>query len=285
VPLIRTVTIAGVGLMGGSFALAIRQAGFKGEILGVSSPRSIEQALALGVIDRSASLEEAAAQSDLVYLAQPISRIIEQIPVVARSISAHTLVTDVGSTKAQIVACAGRHMTTGIFLGGHPMAGKESRGVESACADLFDGRTYILTPSEDHQMEQPVIMEFLRLIKSVRSRTVLMTPGIHDNVLSFTSHLAQMASTALSATVLSAISDPAHLTTAGPGLHDMSRLAMSSFDVWKDILATNSEAIDEALSKYIDTLQSLRLVLRDSGAEQFFEKGSFLARFIRGRAL
>jgi prephenate dehydrogenase len=283
VALIRTVAIAGVGLMGGSFALAIRKAGFNGEILGVSSPRSIEQGLALGAIDRGATLEDAAAQADLVYLAQPISRILEQIPVVARCISPHTLVTDVGSTKAKIVACANEHMSTGIFLGGHPMAGKESRGVEAACADLFNSRTYILTPSNDQEIEHPVIAEFLELIKSVRSNTLFMKPEMHDNILAFTSHLAQMASTALSATVLDSVSNPAHLKTAGPGLHDMSRLAMSSFDVWKDILATNHEAIDRALAIYIDSLQSIRSGLREPAAERLFEKGAILARSIRTR--
>lgn len=280
--IIRTVTIAGVGLIGGSFAMAIRKAGFDGEILGVSSPRSIDQALALGVIDRGVTLEEGAALADLIYLAQPISRIIEHIPLIAQFRTPRSLVTDAGSTKTRIMSVAKDHLPPGSFIGGHPMAGKESRGVEAAEAGLFQGRTYIVTPSEDADLEIPIVREFLSLVEgNLGSRPMIMTPQVHDQVLAFTSHLAQMASTALSCTVLSSIENATHLRTAGPGLHDMSRLSLSSYDVWQDIIATNSQAIEKALDLYIDTLQQFRSIIREPHASGFFERGSILARSIR----
>jgi len=282
VAIIRTVTIAGVGLIGGSFAMAIRRAGFDGTILGVSSPRSIEQALALNVIDEGVTLEEGAARADLIYLAQPISRILEQIPLISRFRTRDSLVTDAGSTKGRIVAAAREHLPAGAFLGGHPMAGKESRGVETAEAGLFQGRTYILTPEDDRTMDQSVVREFAALIRDgLGSRIMVMTPEAHDRVLAFTSHLAQMASTALSCTVLRGISDGQDLETSGPGLHDMSRLSLSSYDVWKDIIATNSDAIEKAVDLYIDTLVKFKSIISTPEAREFFEQGSNLARSVR----
>ncbi|HSV13378.1 MAG TPA: prephenate dehydrogenase/arogenate dehydrogenase family protein, partial [Tepidisphaeraceae bacterium] len=137
----NTVAIAGVGLIGGSFALALRKAGFQGTIIGVSSPATVQKALSLGVIDEAMPLAEAVSAADLVYLAQPISQILETLDV----LDTDALVTDAGSTKAVICDRARRLKR---FVGGHPMAGKESRGVEHADADLFRGRPYVLTMHE-----------------------------------------------------------------------------------------------------------------------------------------
>ena len=144
----KTVVIAGVGLIGGSFALALRKAGFTGRILGVSSPETIRKAVALGAIDRGAGLEEAVDSADLIYLAQPISRILEMLPRIGEFARPSALITDAGSTKSQIVDAAAHSIRGRQFLGGHPMAGKEARGVEAAEAGLFEGRTYILTPRD-----------------------------------------------------------------------------------------------------------------------------------------
>jgi Prephenate dehydrogenase len=125
----QTVAIAGVGLIGGSFALALKQAGFHGRILGVSSPRTLDEAMRLGVIDEPATLEEAAARADLIYLAQPIRGILGTLTELGGRIRPGCLVTDAGSTKLQIVKHAVAHLPVSQFVGGHPMAGKESRGL------------------------------------------------------------------------------------------------------------------------------------------------------------
>ena len=135
---IETVTIVGVGLIGGSFALALRKVGFLGRILGVSSPATLSRALELGVVDEARSLEEALPRSDLVYMAQPVLRILAQLERVRALVPDHALVTDAGSTKQAIVDRArGLFQCGADFLGGHPMAGKEGRGVEIADANLF----------------------------------------------------------------------------------------------------------------------------------------------------
>ncbi len=136
----RIVGIVGVGLIGGSFGLALRAAGFGGEILGVSSASSIEEGVARGAIDRGATLEEAASTCDLLLLSLPISGILETLRQLDPLVRPEALVTDVGSTKQAIAEEAQRSLRRCAFLGGHPMAGKELRGVAAADADLFRGR-------------------------------------------------------------------------------------------------------------------------------------------------
>ena len=193
----QTVAIAGVGLIGGSFALALRRAGFSGRILGISSPATIERALELGVIDEGLPMAEAVGRADLVYLAQPIQRIIECLPEVEQAARPGTLVTDAGSTKRSIVDAARRTLRKAQFLGGHPMAGKESRGVESADAALFDGRPYVLTPESAAELETPAAQNFREMVQQIGARPVVVSADEHDRLVAFTSHLPQMASTAL----------------------------------------------------------------------------------------
>ena len=149
----RTIAIFGVGLIGGSFALALRKAGFTGRILGVSSPDTIRRALELNVIDAGVPAEEGARAADLIYLSQPILRIIESLPELSQWVQPGSLVTDAGSTKSMIVEQAAALFAPGQFLGGHPMAGRERRGVDAAEADLFRGRPYVLTPVLKHNLK------------------------------------------------------------------------------------------------------------------------------------
>ncbi len=167
VPVIRTVAIAGVGLIGGSFGLALREAGFEGELLGVSSPPAIEAGLRSGAIERAATLEEAAATADVIYLAQPVDRILktlEQLGPIARQ---NCLITDAGSTKTAIVQRASDCIRLTTFLGGHPMAGKEQRGSQAAEAALFRGRPYVLTPDRS---ETPLSIAIPCLASSYRRK-------------------------------------------------------------------------------------------------------------------
>src|SRR5580700_10274990 len=150
----KSAAIIGVGLIGGSFGLALRKAGFKGAILGVSSARSIEEAVEREAIDRGASLEEAAGVCDLLFLSQPISGILETLRKLDPLVRPETLVTDAGSTKQAIVDEAKRSLHRCTFLGGHPMAGKEQRGAGAADADLFRGRPWVFTSDLDHPIRK-----------------------------------------------------------------------------------------------------------------------------------
>jgi prephenate dehydrogenase len=276
----QTVAIAGVGLIGGSFGLALKKAGFAGTILGVSSPATLRVALDRGAItDEAVSLAEAAGRADVIYLAQPIGRILDTLRHIDALVRPGTLITDAGSTKSAIVSAARQHIRRGVFLGGHPMAGKEKRGVGEADADLFRGRTYVLTPDDSRALEAPAALEFVEWIRSIGALPVTMNAAEHDRVVSFTSHLPQLAATALAATVAEQAGD--RLTVAGPGLTDTTRLALSSFDLWRDILATNSGPIEQALTAYIGKLEHLRDNLRTREIEGEFEIAAALAATLR----
>ncbi len=268
----RSVGIVGVGLIGGSFGLALRKAGFQGTILGVSSRRSLDQALERGAIDRGATLEEAAAASDLLFLSQPISGILETLRLLDTLVRPEALVTDAGSTKQAIVEEAKRSLSRCVFLGGHPMAGKELRGAAAADADLFRGRPWILTSSPDHA----VATEFRKWIGLFGAREIILDPAQHDRLAAWSSHLPQLASTALAALLHDRAPEAA--SVAGPGLIDSTRLAMSSFDLWRDILETNQAEVSAVLDAYIEKLQTLR-----SNFEMEFAKGSEFARSLRER--
>jgi prephenate dehydrogenase len=276
----ETVAIVGVGLIGGSFALALREAGFTGTIVGVSSPRTIEEALRLKVVDRGATLDAACARADLVYLAGPIHTILATVPRLNGLLKPGALVTDAGSTKARICA-AGAALTGAQFLGAHPMAGKETRGVGAAEAGLFRGRPYLLTPQSPLDMETPAAREFVEWVKRIGAVPRVMAPERHDRVVALSSHLPQLLSTCLAASLEHSPRREDVAAAAGPGLLDSTRLALSAWEIWHDILDTNREAILEALDLFADNWGELRLHLSESDLAREFADGAGFAAHLR----
>jgi prephenate dehydrogenase len=169
------------------------------------------------------------------------------------------------------------------FLGGHPLAGKEKRGVTEAEPNLFRGRTYVLTPESPEELRTPAACAFVDWLARIGTQPVILDAAEHDRLVSFTSHLPQLASTALAATVGANLMAPGDLQVAGPGLIDSTRLALSAYDLWRDILATNTECIEQALEAYINELEHLRDNLRTRGAQQEFVRGAELAAHLRQR--
>ena len=279
--MIETVAIVGTGLIGSSFGLALKAAGFEGRILGVSSPPAIKDALECGAIDEALPLVQAVAHADLVYLSQTISRILETLRVIGPCLRPETLVTDAGSTKTRIVEQARRSIRGAQFLGGHPMAGKETRGAAAADAALFAGRTWILTPATPADLDTPAARELLFWIRKTGAAPLVLTPEEHDRVVALTSHLPQLLSTALASTLAARLTAPEHLKAAGPGLIDMTRLASSSYDLWKDILDTNRASIDSALEAAIGELQRLRAGLNSDEVRRAFETAAAFASRLR----
>lgn len=275
----ETVAIFGVGLIGGSFALALKKEGFSGRILGVSSAATIEAARASGVIDDALPAEEAAHLADLIYLAQPIARILETLPALNNWVRPNALVTDAGSTKAAIVAQANAMLPGCKFLGGHPLAGKEQRGVQYADPDLFRGRSYVLTPADADELQSPPASEFVEWLLRIGAQPLVTTPRRHDEVVAYTSHLPQLTSTALAACLGAEFGEPPPMW--GPALLDSTRLALSPFEIWGDILQTNHAAVDAALANYIGHLQQIRQRLTGGGMKKYFEDGARLARNLR----
>jgi prephenate dehydrogenase len=263
------VSVVGVGLIGGSFALALRKAGFHGKIIGVSSAGAVREALERGVIDEALPIEQAAAQSDLIYLAQPIEQILERIDVIDEYVQPGTLITDAGSTKAAIVERASRKIRRGRFVGGHPMAGKESRGVAEADADLFRGYPYVLMSPE---------AELIGWLENMGARIVFLNAEEHDRLVALTSHVPQLVSTALA---LSIAEERGAARVAGPSAVGMTRLALSTYDIWRDIFATNEGPIDAALGGFVAKLEELRRTLRERSIEPEFVRAASAARALR----
>lgn len=265
----KVVSIVGVGLIGGSFALALREAGFDGKIIGVNPPETLPEALERKVIDQALPLEEAAAQSDFIYLAQPIAAILKTLDVIDGFVPKGTLISDAGSTKQAIVTRARERIHRGRFIGGHPMAGKEARGVAAAEATLFRNRAYVLT-EPDPELEKWIVR--------IGARVVILGPAEHDRVVALVSHLPQLISTALASSLAT---EPAAECVGGPAAIDLTRLALSPYEIWRDIFATNAGPIDDALALFISRLEQLRRTLRGPELEREFDRAADAARNLR----
>lgn len=265
----NTVAIVGVGLIGGSFALALRASGFAGKIIGVSSPDAVRAAIERGVIDEALPLAEAAPLADLIYLARPIEGILSALDDLDSHVQPGTLITDAGSTKSAICTRAAEKIHRGRFVGGHPMAGKEARGAAQAEASLFRDRPYILT-SPSPELEH--------LVAGFGARVVIMSPEEHDRLVALTSHLPQLISTALAASIGT---EPAAARLAGPAAMDLTRLALSPYEIWRDIFATNASNIDAALELFIARLEHLRSELRSPQIEHEFKTAAAAAQNLR----
>lgn len=261
------VTIVGCGLIGGSFALALRRAGFVGRITACGGTRAPYLALERGIVD---GLEESFAQArtcdaDLIYLAAPIGAIIDFLRSRGGQIKPGAMVTDAGSTKVEVCRVAGRSLPREVcFVGGHPMAGSEHSGIEYARADLFDRAIYALAkePSTD-----PKAFERMQtIVSAIGARPVPVDPAEHDRATALISHLPQLLSTSLAA-LLGPESEnriaPRALAQelAATGWSDTTRLAMSPWSVWRDIILTNQPNISSALSDLIAELQTLEEAL------------------------
>ncbi|HVY06323.1 MAG TPA: prephenate dehydrogenase/arogenate dehydrogenase family protein [Burkholderiales bacterium] len=267
------LVVIGVGLIGGSVAIALRKAGSVDRIVGVGRGRAnIQRALELGVIDESASDAALAARdADVVLVAVPV----QQTEAVLRSLdaaaSSKTLITDAGSTKRDFVSAAGRLLPGHLanVVPAHPIAGAELTGVDAANANLFVDRNVVLTPLPESAQESVDRIE--ALWKTCGARVSRMTPTRHDQVFSAVSHLPHMLAYAL-VHMIATRPDAAELFGfAAGGFRDFTRIASSSPEMWRDIATTNREALLEDLASYQNQLSHLADLIRDSSAEQLGE--------------
>ena len=284
---IRQVTICGVGLIGGSLGLALKKAGFGGRIVGFGRPVTLEKAQRRGAIDSASSnLAEAVADADVVYLSTPILTLLELMGKLPPLVKPEALITDAGSTKAAICE-NGAKLFPGPpwFIGGHPMAGKESTGVDNADADLFQGARYALTPYSRHHLDTPIARSFVAWLDRIGARVLILDAELHDEIVTWTSHLPQLVSTALAVAVMENVKAPEDLELSAGGLRDASRLAESSYKVWRDVCITNAENIERALTTFTQALEHLRDNLRSRELENIFERANELRRRLKSPAL
>ncbi len=270
-PAFRRILIAGLGLIGGSLALALRRSGYRGSIAAVSRPESLAEGRRLGAIDEGFGYEElpkAAAEADLIVLAAPIARIIEHLDELGRApLREGTVVTDVGSTKREILAAAARALPSRVhFVGGHPMAGSEKRGMAAADPFLFQNAYYILT-GPDGAPTAPLdgLGDFIAGYTG--ARVVVLSAEKHDRIAAAISHLPQLLAVALvnSLGELGPLREDAVRLAAG-GFRDMTRIASSPFEVWRDILSTNHLEIAGALDRFTARLGEVKALLTGGAA-------------------
>jgi prephenate dehydrogenase len=278
---IRQLTIVGTGLIGGSFGLALKHAGFKGTIAGCDRADVLERAQQMRAIDRgSTDARAACAGSDVVLLALPVGAIIDFIERYGPLLGNGTLLTDVGSTKNDLAARARAvfgDQAAERFLPGHPMAGKEHSGIEHAVADLFRGSVWLITPLSDRCTDQQ--SAFLGLVAATGARVETLALDHHDRLCAWVSHLPQMISTALAATLEEEFGDdPLLRRVGGRALREMTRIAASPYSMWRDIALTNDGNIAEALLRLEQRLAHLRENLRARELADEFEKAGRFSR-------
>ncbi len=265
---LKRVAIVGCGLMGGSFALALRRAGAVATIVGVDrNAQALAQAAALGVIDTAAeSVSEATAGADLVVIAVPVRAIGPVLHEVALALEASAVVTDVGSTKEEVVRCAREELRALFprFVPGHPIAGREASGVEAATHDLFKGARVVLSPQQE---TAPDAVDLVRACwEAAGARVALVDAARHDRIFAAVSHLPHLLSFALVSEIASRPDGPELLGFAAGGFRDFTRIAASSPEMWRDIALQNRAALLEELDRYGARLAVFReLVAKSDG--------------------
>ena len=276
-----TIAIVGLGLIGGSFALAARRAGIARKITGYDTGGAVEYALSHNIIDEveSSFYDGKESEADLVYLATPVRAIIDFLRTRATLLKRGSVVTDAGSTKREVFVAARQSLTKEVyFIGGHPMAGSQRTGIESADADLFINAPYaVVTDGEGDLTDRDysgALDAFLEVVRAIGSRPVLTTPARHDRVVARVSHMPQLLSTALAVAVAKK-NEGREL--AGAGFADMTRLAGSSWSIWEDICRTNADEISSALDEVIREIETIRGSLaegRFSALAQAFDRAN-----------
>ena len=261
--------LIGCGLMGGSFALALKQAGLVKRVIGYSkSPSTTERAKKLGIIDDAAeSALLAVSGSDIVLLAVPVAATEGIFRAIRHLVEPGVLFMDVGSTKRDVVDAARRVLKERVpcFVPAHPIAGKEATGIAHADAALYSGRQVILTPLPTTNPE--LVQKAIDIWSALGAQVLKMTPENHDAAFAAVSHLPHLLAFAYFSAVVKQPSGQDFLALAGPGFRDFTRIAASDPTVWRDILVSNREEILKQSLRFRHTLDALEHVMRSGNVE------------------
>jgi prephenate dehydrogenase len=259
----KQATIIGTGLIGGSIGLSLKKHHLANTIVGCDRAPVLERAEHMGAIDTgNTNPADAVHGSDLVVLATPVLPILDLIDRLGPALPASTLVTDVGSTKTEVVLRAAKAFGRRAgqrFLAGHPMAGKEHAGVEFADAELFQGAAWLFTPLPGQNVHTGACGEFVRAVEELGARVAVLNAAEHDRFCAWISHLPQMISTALAATLVDEFGpDAPVLDIGGRALREMTRIAGSPYSMWRDIAITNKKNIADAMHKLEQRMAHIR---------------------------
>jgi len=277
----RKITIIGVGLIGGSLGLALKEKMPNFKIAGIDKQKIIEKAIARGAIDEgTVNLEEGIKEADIIIIATPVKTILNILTQINPFLKKGCIVTDTGSTKKQIVQKANKVLSKDVFfIGGHPMAGSEKYGIESADPLLFQDKTYILTPNNKSNL---VALEKISLlIKMIDANRLILDPLEHDRIVSAVSHLPQIMAVSL----INVIGELAlqgnnnnYFKAVGEGFKNITRIASSPYRIWEDICDTNQENILKMIQEFRNYLGVIEEKLKNdpSSLKEEFQKASKL---------
>jgi prephenate dehydrogenase len=254
--------IIGVGLIGGSIGLAAHQRGLARHVVGVGrNAERLKLAVQMGAIDEATmSLQEGVSQADMVVVCTPVGLIVPTIKMCLQWLSEQCVVTDVGSVKSGIVQKA-TDLLGGRFVGGHPMAGSEQTGVQNARADLFEGTTWALTPTE--RTAQEALQKVDALAQGVGAQVIRADPEEHDRAVALTSHLPHAVALAL----VHVAENTPYPQLIGGSFRDGTRVAASSPELWRDIFLHNREHVLWAIDEFVGQLQEVRAAIETEDAE------------------
>jgi prephenate dehydrogenase len=261
--------LIGCGLIGGSFALALKRAGLVKRVVGYSkSPSTTEYAKNMGAIDVVAeSALLAVSGADIVVIAVPVAATETTLKAIRNLVEPHVLFMDVGSTKRDVVDAARRVLREkiGAFVPAHPIAGKEVSGIQHADAALFQGRQVILTPLP--QTSAVLVQKATDVWSAIGSQVLKMTPENHDAAFAAVSHLPHLLAFAYFNAVVNQPAGRDFLSLAGPGFRDFTRIAASSPDTWRDILLANREEVLKQSQRFRQSLDAFETILREGNAD------------------
>ncbi|MFM9835369.1 MAG: prephenate dehydrogenase [Methylophilaceae bacterium] len=275
----KKIVIFGVGLIGGSVALALKKAGFAAHIVGVGrSAESLNQALKLGVIDAlETNIHEACSDADLILIAAPVAQTAKILESIKPHLGKDTVITDAGSTKGDVLAVAktilGKQFSQ--FVGGHPIAGAEKSGVSAAKSDLFIGKNVVLTPT--HETNIHAARRASELWQACGAKVSEMPAEMHDEIFAAVSHLPHLLAFALVDDIASRANAEQLFSFAASGFRDFTRIAGSSPEMWRDISLANKTALIQEVNVYQAQLAKLKTLLEnadDVGLQALFEHAS-----------
>ncbi len=267
-----TVTVVGIGLIGGSMAISLQESGFAKKVIGVDALRENEKkAVRRYLVDETMPLKEAVAQSDIIIVATPVDVMLKVIPEVLDLVTNKQTVLDVGSTKEHLLASLKNHPNRKRLVATHPMAGTEYSGPEAAIPNLFDGKYTVIVDQEDSAKNAVATAE--QLYKAMNMKIAYLDAVAHDEHTAYVSHIAHISSFALALTVLEKEKNESRIfELASSGFGSTVRLAKSSPDMWIPIFRQNRDNVLSILDEYISTLSQFRTMLIKKDFEEFYNK-------------
>lgn len=281
-----TVTIVGIGLIGGSLAITLKENGFASRIIGVdANPSNIDKAFRRRLIDEAMPLEAAVAQSDIIIVATPVDAMLQLLPAILDLVTEHQVVLDVGSTKFTLLEALKNHPKRRRLVATHPMAGTEYSGPEAAIPNLFDGKCTVICDAADSAPD--AVARAIQLYESIPMRVVYLDSRAHDVHTAYVSHISHISSFALALTVLAKEEDEEQIfELASGGFSSTVRLAKSSPDMWTPIFRQNRDNVLDVLDEHINQLSRFRSLLIKKDFDAFYrliEEANGIRRVLEGK--